>query len=179
MSISLIVMGVATAMLLSGTNMAQHTTQRALEEQIVDGVFDYAQDRLLFATAVEMKSSADLTTSLGGDADLLYISTGAGTAALTQGALFYRDTSNSSNPNPLNVMGNDFYMGYTVSLEAKLSTEGGKKPVVFIKVKLHNKTNQVVAERERTITLINGTPSEGAAGRETIPMTAGGFLSIT
>jgi prepilin-type N-terminal cleavage/methylation domain-containing protein len=160
-SISLIVIGVATAILLSGTNMAQHTAQRALEQQIIDGAFNFAQDRLLFAGSVEQKTPAELaTTSLDPDTSMLYVSSGAGTTAESRGMLFFRQATSTSSPSTLNVMGEEFYWGYTISLEAELTGVADKNPVVLIRMKLHDKTDPttVVATRERTITLINGTP---------------------
>jgi hypothetical protein len=160
MSISLIVMGVATTMLLSGTNMAQSTTQHAIEEQILDGVFDYVQDRLLFAGIVEKGETSDLAGPLTEGTGLLYVSEN-GTASASHGMLFYRHAPDM--PTSTNVMGPDYYMGYSVSLEATVTTVSNKKPIVFVKVKLHSKTapDTVISERERTFTLINGTPATG------------------
>jgi hypothetical protein len=154
MTISLIIIGIATTILLSGTNMAQRTAQRALEEQIVDGVFNFAKDRLLYAGTVEAES--DLTT-VDQTMGLLYVSNN-GTTATDRGMLFFRDASGPPAPASINVLGESFYMGYTVSLEAKLTNTINNKPVVFIRINLHSKTDstQIVAKRERTFTLING-----------------------
>jgi prepilin-type N-terminal cleavage/methylation domain-containing protein len=174
MTISLIVIGIATTILLSGTNMAQRTTQRALEEQIIDGVFNFAQDRLLYAGTVQRRAAGDLTDAKNSDLGLLYVSEN-GSSATARGMLFSRDVSDPSPP--LNVMGEDFYMSYNISLEAKLTSKDGNKPVVFLKLKLHHKTGQVVAERERTFSLINGeVVAEGEGSPNPIEVTNGDFL---
>jgi prepilin-type N-terminal cleavage/methylation domain-containing protein len=177
MTISLIIIGIATTILLSGTNMAQRTAQRALEEQIVDGVFNFAKDRLLYAGTVEAES--DLGT-VGSGRGLLYVSNESGAVAEDPGMLFFRDVSDPvDTAAALNVMGKDFYMGYTISLEAKLTSRVDEKPIVSIKVNLHSKTNpdQVVAKRERTFTLINGATFKGTENSETI-VTPPQFLSF-
>jgi prepilin-type N-terminal cleavage/methylation domain-containing protein len=159
-SVSLIVIGIAATILLSGTSMAQHTAQRALEQQIIDGAFNFAQDRLLFADTVEKKTPAELaTTSLAPDTGMLYVSSGAGNMAESRGMLFFRQATASAT-STFNVMGEEFYWGYTISLEAELTGVVDKNPVVLIRMKLHDKTDPttVVATRERTMTLINGTP---------------------
>jgi prepilin-type N-terminal cleavage/methylation domain-containing protein len=172
LTISLIVIGIATAMLLSGTNMAQRTAQRALEEQIIDGVFKFAQDRLLYVGTIDKGEADKLSTVVSQDMGLLYVSEN-GTTATETGMLYFRGVSDSSVP--LNVMGKDFYMSYSVSLEAKLTYTVGNKPVVFLKLKLHNKTGQVIAERERTFTLVNGAVVADGKGSETT-VTNGDFL---
>jgi prepilin-type N-terminal cleavage/methylation domain-containing protein len=172
MTISLIIIGIASAILLSGTNMAQRTAQRALEEQIVDGVFNFAKDRLLYAGTVDKKEETELSSAISSGTGLLYVSKN-GTAATDRGMLFFRDASDSPGPpasDPINVMGTDFYMGYTISLEAKLTNTKDKKPVIFIRVNLHSKTNsdQIIAKRELTFTLINGEVNTVAVLDDTV-----------
>jgi prepilin-type N-terminal cleavage/methylation domain-containing protein len=179
MTISLIIIGIASAILLSGTNMAQRTTQRALEEQIVDGVFNFAKDRLLYVGTVKAENLGGEEQALG----LLYVSDKYNTEVKERGMLFFRDISDpsdSSAPAPINVMGEDFYMGYTVSLEAKLTNKVGNKPVLFIKVNLHSKTNpdQIIAKRELTFTLINGKVFNGSPNSQEITIAYPDALSF-
>jgi hypothetical protein len=74
-------------------------------------------------------------------------------------------------------MGEDFYMSYNISLEAKLTNTAQNKPIVSIRLKLHDKTtHQVVAERERTFTLINGAVLEATGDPNPIVVASPQFL---
>jgi prepilin-type N-terminal cleavage/methylation domain-containing protein len=155
MTVSLIVIGITTALLLSGTNMAQHTTQRALEEQIVDGAFNYAEKQLRFAGTVE-KLPASSLNSLPANGGALYTSGNNGASAQSKGALCFKQ-GGTGDVAPVNVLGDQFYMGYTVSLVGTtLIHEVGKKPVVTLTVTLYDRNGTKMTERKRSITLING-----------------------
>jgi prepilin-type N-terminal cleavage/methylation domain-containing protein len=166
MGISLIVMGIAAAILLSGTSMAQHTTQRALEQQIIDGAFNTVQNRLLYTSMVEKRTGAP-SGNLDENAGLFYVSTDVnGASSQERGMLFFRSVPSDSGPaTSVNLMGNEFYLGYTISLEATIINSTESKPIMTIKMKLYDKldSSRVVATRERTITLINGEPAESNA----------------
>jgi prepilin-type N-terminal cleavage/methylation domain-containing protein len=168
MTVSLIVIGITTALLLSGTSMTQHTTQRALEEQVIDGVFNYAEKQLRFAGAVEGLYSEEIN-SVPAEGTALYVGNGAGVPS-ERGMLFSKKGADPSDPStPLNVLGDSFYFEHTVSLESTLTYRLGKKPVVSLKVALYNAAGTKVSERERSITLING--AVGTEDSTTVPLT--------
>jgi hypothetical protein len=151
MTVSLIVIGITTVLLLSGTSMTQHTTQRALEEQIVDGAFSYAEKQLRFAGTIEERPAGELSTfpEVG---SVLYVGDTNGTPQ-TRGMLFCKKGTAA----PLNALGDSFYTNYTVSLQATLTNRLDKKPAITLTVTLYNSAGNKVSERERSISLINAT----------------------
>jgi prepilin-type N-terminal cleavage/methylation domain-containing protein len=159
-SVGLIVIAITTALLISGTNMAQHTTQRALDEQILDGVFSFAEKRLRFASSVEERTKDELATAKEQVGGLLYIGNAAGSTA-EKGMLFFRHTTDANaGVAPSNVMGEAYYMDNTISLDAKVIQKVGAKPAVYLKLSLYDSDGVLVAERAQTYTLINGAKAE-------------------
>jgi hypothetical protein len=153
--------------------MAQHTAQRALEEQIIDGTFNYAEKQLRFAASVEKKDTGTLgSITLGSGERLLYVSTGNGTASSERGFLFSKQEGNAA----LNVLGEQFYSDHTISLEAELIERTDKKPVVSIKIILYDAAGNWITERERSITLINGTDG---TSESTTPINSPDLLHYT
>jgi prepilin-type N-terminal cleavage/methylation domain-containing protein len=150
MTVSLIIIGITTALLLSGTSMTQHTTQRAFEEQIADGVFNYAEKQLRFAGTITGLPTGDLDT-FPEAGSVLYIGDTNGTPQ-AQGMLFCKKGSAAT----LNVLGDSFYAGYSVSLDATLTTQQDKKPAVTLTITLYKPTGEKATERKRSIALING-----------------------
>jgi type II secretory pathway pseudopilin PulG len=173
-SISLIVIGATTAMLLAGTNMARHTTQRALEEQIVDGAFEFAENRIRFATVVEGKTTQDLSSLQSGTGGLLYIGDPDGNPPglpADEGVLFFR-TTNAAGKAPTNVLGTDYYMDHTISLDAKITKAPDAKPVIYLKITLYDRNGIKVAERAQTHTLINGAKAATSASKEEVTISS-------
>jgi hypothetical protein len=161
-SVGLIVLGATTALLLFGMNMTQRTTQRALEEQIVDGIAEFVKSRLVFASSMEGKSDSDLMHpgAAEGFTDILYVGSASDEAA-ERGMLFYSDVANGTAP--VNVMGAKYYAGHTMSLHARVIQRAGVKPVVSVRIRLFDRDGQPVTERIGTYTLLNGGTSAASA----------------
>jgi type II secretory pathway pseudopilin PulG len=174
-SVSLIVIAITTALLISGTNMAQHTTEQALDEQILDGVSSVAENRLRFAASIETQAAGELGTAKGEASGLLYIGDAAGNAA-ERGMLFLRPADAGAGASPNNVMGETYYNSHTISLEATVTQKADAKPIVSITIKLYDRDGALVAERTQTHSLINGAKSEADS---TAAIKSPGFLSFT
>jgi type II secretory pathway component PulJ len=172
-SVSLIVIGVTTAMLLAGTNMARHTTQSALEEQIVDGVSEFVGNRIKFAATVEAKTSIDLQGTDG----ILYVGDSSNNL-MNKGVLFFRNANATADTAAVNILGEDYYMDHTISLDATITQKASAKPVVSVKITLYNSSGTSVAERTQTYTLINGAKAAAGTSMTTTTVTSPDFLSF-
>jgi hypothetical protein len=164
-SVSLIVIAITTALLISGTNMAQHTTRRALDEQTIDGVFSFAENRMRFAASVEKRESSELASTQQETGDFLYIGDAAGNP-VERGVLFFRHEADGAAPR--DVMGEAYYRDNTISLDARVIQKAGARPAVYLKISLYDRDGVLVAERAQTYTLINGEKAEADAADITI-----------
>ncbi|MDR3316298.1 MAG: prepilin-type N-terminal cleavage/methylation domain-containing protein [Coriobacteriales bacterium] len=160
MLISVIVFGAAAAILISSLSLSANVTQDATYERVADAALDFVEERATFATAVTSSEAEDLASFealLAVTEDpLLYIGDENGLPA-ERGWIYYRRAESSATPQ--NIFGESFYQGGSMSvsiIETKLTN---RKPAETITVILYDRESHQVAQRTRTVYLINGALS--------------------
>jgi prepilin-type N-terminal cleavage/methylation domain-containing protein len=161
MLISVIVFGAAAAILISALSLSANVTQDATYERIADSILDFVEERVTFATAVTSNEAEDLESFQGllliTDDPLLYVGDESGTP-VKRGWIYFRRTG--STVAPQNIFGESFYQDGNVSVNIIEDKRAGRKPAETITVTLYDEQGHPVAQRTRTVYLINGDVSD-------------------
>jgi prepilin-type N-terminal cleavage/methylation domain-containing protein len=140
MTISLIIIGAAGAILISSTNLFAHQASKVEREAVADTVADFARSRLTYAQSVEVVYTLDGVDTEG--TAILYIGDAETGAASGTGNLYFKRAEDTSAP--INVYGTGFYKRTTIGLDYTVTATSETQKSFAVTIKIYAAGNDAV-----------------------------------
>jgi type II secretory pathway pseudopilin PulG len=152
-SITLIILGVTMTILISSMNISSRSIKTSQGEQVVNACLDFVLDHCSIAESISQSPASDLSTLTASTSEFLYIGDASGPE--DHGRLYLRDGGATGAP-PLDVYGEQFYSGGSISLNITYTRVRDQHPVVTATVTLYDAQDSTVARKQRSLALLNG-----------------------
>jgi type II secretory pathway pseudopilin PulG len=152
-SVTLIILGVTMTILISSMNISSRSIKTSQGEQVVNACLDFVLDHCSVAESISKSSASDLPALTASASEFLYIGDASGPE--DHGRLYLRDGGATGAP-PLDVYGEQFYSGGSISLNITYTRTLNQHPVVTATVTLYDAQGSTVASKQRSLALLNG-----------------------
>ena len=164
--ITIIIIAVSSALVISGTNIFARSAQRDMQMNIAETVLSFVSDQLLYAKDIQ---SGSVNTSPGiypeGNAAIVHIKapSAGGAIGSDKGQLFFRRAGDTQAP--INIFGANFYQNYDIGMKLDITpATGGAGAYFTLTVTVYNSTGSAVQTRTATKPLLNYTGSALSLG---------------
>ena len=149
--ITVIVVGVSSALVITGTNIFARSAQRDVQTNIAETVLTFVSDQLLYAESIEqILSNPPVPTPA--KAVMIIKANDNATASDVKGQLYF---SRAGDTPERNIFGNAFYQNYQVGIDIKIEDQGAGS-MATITVSVYNRAGtNVVLSRSSTKNLLN------------------------
>jgi len=155
--ITVIVVAVSSSLVITGTNIFARNVQRDIQTNIAETALTFVSDQLLYANRI-----GDLSVNANGDIYEALSAINASGAAIihikknglgdTRGELFFRRAGDTQDP--LNIFGSNFYQGYEIGIDYKITISSVTGPSLTLTVTVY-RNNSAVTSRSTTKPLLN------------------------
>jgi len=154
--ITVIVIAVSSALVITGTNLFARSAQRDIQMNIAETVLSFVSEQLLYTNDIGEFTNPPAFTN-DGTAILQIKTDGSTNYSHTRGQLFFRRAWDTQDP--INVFGPGFYQNYEIGLEIDVSyPPGGGNASFKLTVNVYRKSdagNAPVLSRTTTKPLLN------------------------
>jgi prepilin-type N-terminal cleavage/methylation domain-containing protein len=167
MMLALIVVGIATGFIISGSNFLSHAQKNGDEHEIATSISDFVKEQLLLAEDITVVES-NVPPVISGDDAVIYIGDASGLNTANTGYLWFQRPDDTS---PVNAYGKDYYNNNTISLDYKVTVTEGKPKYFEIKITTVDRRGQPGYSVKKTFKLVNSDMSRNPKASGSISST--------
>ncbi|MDR2156919.1 MAG: hypothetical protein LBO81_03960 [Clostridiales Family XIII bacterium] len=162
--VAAILIAASSALIISGTNLVAHTTNRAMDEAVADAALKLTSRRLLYASAVsvvEPGDPKDFNAALTENKTVVYTGDESGNAALDGKGMLWFKRFDAEAEAKINIFGVSFYHGRRIALQYKVDRVRENMPkAVTVTVLVYNREGERTLTKSTTVQLLNAQTTD-------------------